>query len=114
MLAVCSCTIMPLFAGIYRRGSGIGLIMALLLAGMLQIAPLSGAWAELPLPLAGVERLQQSLDRLVPYDASLGEEGVSVQGALLIVMLGLIAATAWRGLGRVDEGYNRWTRAAWG
>jgi len=37
-----------------------------------------------------------------------------VQGALLIGLLGLIAATAWRGLGRVDEGFNRWTWASLG
>lgn len=33
VLAVCSCTILPLFAGIYSRGAGKGPALALLLAG---------------------------------------------------------------------------------
>ncbi|MFW3146532.1 MAG: permease [Thermoplasmatota archaeon] len=33
VLAVCSCTILPLFAGIYRKGSGIGPATAFLYAG---------------------------------------------------------------------------------
>ena len=33
ILAVCSCTILPLFAGIYRRGSGIGPATAFLYSG---------------------------------------------------------------------------------
>ena len=35
-----------------------------------------------------------------------------MQGALLIGLLALVGLTAWRGLGRVDEGYNRWTWVA--
>jgi uncharacterized membrane protein YraQ (UPF0718 family) len=34
VLAVCSCTILPLFAGIYSRGAGKGPALALLLAGL--------------------------------------------------------------------------------
>ncbi len=190
VLAVCSCTIMPLFAGIYKRGAGIGpaitflfvgpaicilglsytgvalgmdiaiarlilaitfgigiglimalifsrqdrehadagpdafagsarfegrialfalLLLAILLAGTLQVGLLTNAWAEVSLPIAGVEGFQQTLDRLVPYDASAGEEGVSVQGLVLIGLLGLIALSAWRGLSHVDEGFDRWT-----
>ncbi len=195
VLAVCSCTIMPLFAGIYKRGAGIGpaitflfvgpainilalsytgvalgmdialarlllsllfgvgiglimallfsrqdrahaaeaadafgssarlpgrtalfllLLLALLLAGTLQIGLLSGPWAEATLPVAGLEGLQRSLDLLVPHDVSLGQEGVSVQGALLIGMLALIGLSAWLGLSHVDEGANRWTWASLG
>jgi len=33
VLAVCSCTVLPLFAGIYRRGAGIGPAIAFLYAG---------------------------------------------------------------------------------
>jgi hypothetical protein len=33
VLAVCSCTVLPLFAGIYRRGAGIGPAVAFLYAG---------------------------------------------------------------------------------
>ena len=190
VLAVCSCTIVPLFAGIYKKGAGIGpaitflffapaanilalaytgvligpdialarillslvfgigigmimalifsradaardaepngafaarrglelrtlafvlLLVSLLIFGTLKVGLLTNDYAHLTLPLAGVERFQATLDRLVPYDASRGEEGVSVQGVILIAMLGLIGLTAWRGLGKVDEGYNRWT-----
>ena len=33
ILAVCSCTVLPLFSGIYKRGAGLGPALALLLAG---------------------------------------------------------------------------------
>ena len=33
ILAVCSCTILPLFTSIYKRGAGLGPAVALLLAG---------------------------------------------------------------------------------
>jgi uncharacterized protein len=196
VLAVCSCTILPLFAGIYRQGAGlgpaitflfvgpainilavsytgvalgldiavariilsavfgigIGLIMAfifrrddrahsqasgggafaggatikrasliflfLLLAGLivgtLAVNLFTTSYAQITLPLGNTERWQAALDWLVPYDASQGQEGVSVQGALLIGMLGLIGATAWKGLNTIDEGFNRWSWVALG
>ena len=33
ILAVCSCTVLPLFGGIYKRGAGIGLATAFLYSG---------------------------------------------------------------------------------
>lgn len=196
VLAVCSCTIMPLFAGIYRKGAGLGpaitflfvgpainilalaytgvalgmdiaiarvilsvllgigiglimaalfrrseaargaangpdafggetrlprgnllfllLLLALLIAGTLQVSLLTEGYATLTLPLGGMDALQATLNRLVPYDASLGEEGVSVQGLVLIALLFLIAGAGWLGFNRVDEGYNRWTWVALG
>lgn len=90
----------------------LGLLLALLIVGTLQVPLLTDSYATVTLRLHGAERLQATLDRLVPYDASRGEEGVSVQGALLIGLLALVGLTAWRGLGRVDEGYNRWTWVA--
>jgi len=189
-LAVCSCTIVPLFAGIYMRGAGlgpaitflffapagnimalsytgvalgadfaiariilcivfgigIGLIMSaifsrddlahaeaddityvgreglkattlffllgmvvLLIAGTLKVAPLLDAYAQFTIPLQGFDQFQDFLYRLVPFDASKGEEGVTAQGAILIGLLGLIGLSAWRGLGRVDEGFSVWT-----
>ena len=197
VLAVCSCTIMPLFAGIYKKGAGlgpaitflfvgpainilaltytgvaigmdiavarlvlslvfgigIGLIMAImfrkseaereaangsaafggkgsgmggrtwlflglllvvLIAGTLQVDVLTNSYAQFTLPISGLDTLQATLNRLVPYDASMGQEGVSVQGLLLIVMLALIGLSAWKGLGKVDEGYNTWTWVALG
>ncbi|MGQ9553736.1 MAG: permease [Anaerolineae bacterium] len=190
VLAVCSCTIVPLFAGIHRKGAGLGpaiaflffapaanilalaytgvaiggdfalarivlslafgigigmimalifsrddaahdratdavfagkgsvsrkvvffllLLVALLLAGTLKLGFLTGSYATFSLPIGGLDRFQELLYRLVPVDAAKGQEGVTVQGVLLIVLLALIALSSWRGLGKVDEGYNRWT-----
>jgi uncharacterized membrane protein YraQ (UPF0718 family) len=195
VLAVCSCTIVPLFAGIYKKGAGlgpaitflffapaanilalaytgvaigadlaiarlvlsltfgigIGLIMALifrrediahagandqtfvgqggmrratvvflllmvtlLISGTLKLPFLLNSYARYTLPLEGTDRLQDVLYQLVLFDASRGEECVSVQGAILIGLLALIGASAWRGLNKVDEGYNAWTWIALG
>ena len=192
VLAVCSCTIVPLFAGIYKKGAGIGpavtflffapagnilalaytgvaigadlalarlslslafgtgigLIMALifrradaehdrqtddlfagrgsirpaivafllilvvlLLSGTLKIGLLTDTYARVHLPIAGAERLGQALFNLVPYDASRGEEGVTLQGLVLISLLGLIGLAAWRGFEHLLDGFNRWTWA---
>jgi len=193
LLAVCSCTIVPLFAGIYKKGAGlgpavtflffapagnvlalsytgsilgaefavarvvlcltfgigIGLLMAMLfrrddavhdartdalfaarerigaapagvllalvavlVAGTLKVAPLQAAWASVDLPLGWAPAWQAQLAAWVPFDASKGEEGVSVQGSLLIVLLVSIGVAAWRGLENIVEGANRWTWAA--
>lgn len=190
LLAVCSCTVIPLFAGIYKKGAGlgpaitflfvapavnilalsytgavigldlalarfllaiafgigVGLIMAqifrredarrdsatdqlfagqaamrrptvvfllglvfLLIAGTLKIAPLTTSYLELTLPWGGAFRLQEALFRLVPFDPSLGEEGVTAQGALLIGFLGLIGVAAWKGIENIFAGINPWT-----
>jgi hypothetical protein len=195
LLAVCSCTIVPLFAGIYRKGAGlgpaitflffapagnimalaytgsilgvefaaarfvlcllfgigIGLLMALLfwrddashdaqtdtlfadqarigpaalgvllslvallIAGTLKLWPLTSTVATFTLPLPWAEAWQATLFQWVPFDAARGEEGVSVQGSLLIVLLVLIGATAWKGLDNIVEGANRWTWVALG
>ena len=194
LLAVCSCTIVPLFAGIYKKGAGlgpaitflffapaanvlalvytggiigpdlafarlflslvfgigIGLIMALifrsddaahdqatdsafavqgpamhraalvflfawvvlLLMGTLKLDVLTGTHIQFELPIAGAQGWQAWLDALVPYDAAKGEEGVSVQGVLLIGLLGAIGLTAWRGLETIHDGFTAWTFAS--
>jgi uncharacterized membrane protein YraQ (UPF0718 family) len=190
VLAVCSCTIVPLFAGIYKKGAGIGpaitflffapaanilaliytggligpdlafarlflslafgigigLIMALifrkedsahdkaadamfaargsmrraaltflliwialLLAGTLKIGLLTNSYGQVTLPFNGAQAFQSALDRLIPYDASRGEEGLSVQGVILILSLIFIGLTSWRGFENIHEGFNRWT-----
>lgn len=195
LLAVCSCTIVPLFAGIYKKGAGlgpattflffapagnilalaytgsilgpefavarlllcllfgigIGLLMALifwrddashdaqtdtmfagqarigapatgvllslvavLLAGTVKLPWLAAALGSVTLPLPGAEAWAATLAQWVPFDAAKGEEGVSVQGSLLIVLLGLIGVAAWRGLENIVEGANRWTGVALG
>ena len=179
VLAVCSCTILPLFAGIWKRGAGLGpaitflfvgpavnilaiaytgaaigmdiaiarivlsaifgiaiglimaavfkdsqvaadnslfdqkaqvkpavwaffgLLLAVLIVGTLQVDVLTHTWFSVTLPLDIPASLQNAL------------EGVRLnfQGALLIVMLMVIALAAWRGLEPVLERTNGWTWA---
>ncbi len=194
VLAVCSCTILPLFAGIYAQGAGLGpattflfvgpainilavsytgvaigldiavariilsvvfgigiglimaflyrrqdqaraeahgrtafdasarvprasaLFLALLLAGLiagtLAVDVLRDSAAQVTLPLGDTTRWQATLDRLIQYDASQGQEGVSIQGLALIGLLVLIGVTAWLGLNRIDEGFKTWSWVA--
>ena len=193
MLAVCSCTIVPLFAGIHRKGAGLGpaitflffapagnvlalaytggilgaefalarlvlclvfgigigmlmaalfwrddhrhdaqadglfgndarvdattvglllALVALLVAGTLKVAPLAAVLGSATVPAPWAEAWQGTLLRWVPFDAARGEEGVSVQGSLLILCLALVGAAAWRGLEDIVEGANRWTWVA--
>jgi uncharacterized membrane protein YraQ (UPF0718 family) len=85
------------------------ILVALLLSGTLKIGLLTNSYGKISLPISGLDRFQEFLTRLVPVDAAKGQEGVSVQGAILIGLLFLIAAAAWRGLGKISEGFNRWT-----
>jgi hypothetical protein len=87
----------------------LGLLLALLLAGTLQVGLLTGAALRIGLPAAGAGELQALLAGWTPVDAARGQEGVSLQGVVLIGLLALIGLAAWRGLGKVDEGFNRWT-----
>ena len=195
LIAVCSCTIVPLFAGIYRKGAGIGpaitflffapagnimalaytgsvlgpdfavarlvlcllfgigigllmamifwrddashdvqtdtlfagqatisravlgvllALVAVLIAGTLKLWPLTATLFSFELPLPWAQAWQATLFEWVPFDASKGEEGVSFQGSVLIALLLLIAATAWKGLDNIIEGANRWTWVALG
>jgi hypothetical protein len=194
LLAVCSCTIQPLFAGIYKKGAGlgpaitflffapaanilalsytgvalgadfaiarivlalsfgvgIGMIMAalfrqddaerlgdtksfgngerisgktllflaaliaLLIAGTLKVDFLTAKLLSIDLPWSNAAALQAVLDRWVPIDPAIGAEGLSLQGLVLIGILGLIGLAAWRGLGQVDNGFNRLTPVALG
>ena len=195
LIAVCSCTIVPLFAGIYRKGAGIGpavtflffapagnimalaytgsilgvefavarlvlcllfgigigllmaqifwrddaqhdsetdtlfadqatiapaalgvllSLVALLIAGTLKLWPLTATLVSIELPASWAQAWQTTLFNWLPFDASKGEEGVSLQGSVLIGLLLLIGATAWRGLEDIIEGANRWTWTALG
>jgi hypothetical protein len=84
-------------------------LVALLIAGTLKLWPLTATVATLHLPLPWAEAWQATLFQWLPFDAAKGEEGVSFQGSVLIGMLLLIAATAWKGMENIVEGANRWT-----
>jgi hypothetical protein len=197
VLAVCSCTIVPLFAGIYKKGAGLGpavtflffapaanilalvytggvigtdlafarlflslafgigiglimalifsrsdiahdkatdemfagqsrkgmrraalafllILVALLLSGTLKVGLLTNSYAQATLPIPGVDRFQEFLYRLVPYDAAKGEEGVTAQGAILIGLLILIGLSSYKGMENIHEGFTRWTWIALG
>lgn len=197
VLAVCSCTIMPLFASIYKKGAGLGpaitflfvgpainilaisftgvqigmdialarialsivfgigigllmawffrkddeehneatnggrmfgqgarvpgrtwvlfvLLLGVLVTGTLQVGLLTDSYATFTLPGAWADSFQAWLDTVVPPNPSLGIEGVSVHGVLLIVLLILIAISAWLGLNKIDEGFNIWASVALG
>jgi hypothetical protein len=190
LLAVCSCTVIPLFAGIYKKGAGLGpaitflfvapavnilalsytgtvigmdlavarlvlsiafgigvgmimalifhkadfehdqatdamfagqasmrrvtvifllLLVALLVVGTFQIEGLRETYFQVDLPIPGADRFQDYLFRLVPFDPARGEEGVTAQGAVLIVMLVLIGLASWKGIENIFEGFNAWT-----
>lgn len=192
LLAVCSCTIQPLFAGIYKKGAGlgpaitflffapaanilalaytgvalgadfaiarillalsfgigigmimaivfrkadvarvadartfadgggipgkvllfIGALVALLISGTLKLDFLKAVLFSTELSWGGATAIQQTLDRWVPVNQAIGSEGLSLQGAMLIVLLAGIGAFAWQGLGKVDAGFNRFTRVS--
>jgi len=179
VLAVCSCTILPLFAGIWKRGAGLGpaitflfvgpavnilaiaytgaaigmdiamarivlsvvfgiaiglimaavfkdsqvvadnglfdqkaqvkpavwaffgLLLAVLIVGTLRVDVLTRTWFSVTLPVNIPASLQNALEGM----------HLSFQGALLIVMLMVIALAAWRGLEPVLERTNSWTWA---
>ena len=189
LLAVCSCTVQPLFAGIYSKGAGLGpavtflffapaanilalsytgvalgadfaiarivlalcfgigigllmallfhredtartdaigafaagegiprrnllflaVLVALLIAGTLKVDWLAEPLSSTVLPWAGAASAQGLLDAVVPVNEIKGEEGLSLQGLSLIGLLLAMGVTAWRGLGRVDAGFNRLT-----
>ncbi len=190
VLAVCSCTIVPLFAGIYKKGAGlgpaitflffapaanilaliytggvigpdlamarfilslafgigIGIIMALifrhedvehdkatdamfaaqgkmrqvalifllvlvslLLSGTLKVGFLTNTYSTLTIPISGMDKVQDFLYNLIPYDSAKGEEGVTAQGAILIGLLVFIGITSWLGMENIFDGFNKWT-----
>jgi uncharacterized membrane protein YraQ (UPF0718 family) len=185
ILAVCSCTILPLFAGIWKRGAGLGpaitflfvgpainilaltytgaaigfdvavarlalsiffgiaiglimariyrkeeaaraaemaenhlfdqaatvkpavwllfaLLVAVLIVGTLQIPLLTNVYASLRLPFDLPAGLTGTLDAV----------NLSLQGALLIFMLGVIGLLAWKGFESIFDRFSGWTYAA--
>jgi hypothetical protein len=77
-----------------------GLLLAVLVAGTLQIDLLTGTLFTVQLPVD------------VPIQPALDALNLTLQGALLIVLLVIIAPVAWKGLNDVLNGFNRWTWAS--
>lgn len=182
ILAVCSCTILPLFAGIWKRGAGLGpavtflfvgpainvlaltytgaaigfdialarlilsiffgiligllmawifhnedaqsqanvdlfsaranvrsaiwvvfgLLIAILIAGTLQISALTQTHLTLHLPWQLPPGILAALERA----------NLTPQGAVLILLLMVIAILAWKGFETIYEGFSGWTAAA--
>ncbi len=76
ILAVCSCTVLPLFAGIYKRGAGLGPAIAFLFSG----------------PAINILAITYSA-RLLGFDIGLGR----VIGAIVFsIVIGLIMAIIYR------------------
>ena len=102
-------------ASIVPAATGVLLaLIAVLIAGTLKLWPLTATVGAVTLPLPWAESWQATLVRWVPFDAAKGEEGVSVQGSLLIMLLFAIGLAAWKGLENIVEGANRWTWIALG
>jgi len=76
ILAVCSCTVLPLFGGIYTRGAGLGPAIAFLYSG----------------PAINILAIVYSA-RLLGYDLGAGR---AVGAILFSVIIGLIMATIYR------------------
>ena len=82
ILAVCSCTVLPLFGGIYKRGAGIGPAIAFLYSG----------------PAINVLAITYSA-RLLGFDLGLGR---AIGAILFSVVIGLVMAFLFR-----DEGKHK-------
>ncbi len=81
-----------------------GLLLAVLIAGTLQIGLLTGTAFSVTLPVEFPDGVDETLDGL----------SLTYQGAALIIMLLLIAPVAWKGFNNILTGFNRWTWAALG
>jgi uncharacterized membrane protein YraQ (UPF0718 family) len=88
--------------------------VVLLLSGTLKVGLLTNTYAQFTLPVSGMDRFQDFLFNLIPYDVNRGEEGVTGQGAILIGLLVLLGLSAWRGFEHIHDGFNTWTWIALG
>lgn len=87
-------------------------LVVLLLAGTLKIGVLDAELASWRWSLPGAADAAGLLARWFPFDATRGEEGVTVHGVLLIVVLGAWGLLSWRGLTHVDDRVSRSTVVA--
>jgi uncharacterized protein len=106
--------------GVFAKGEGIplqnlvfiGVLIALLFGGTLKLDWLINPLFSTTLHWELAATAQAVLDRLVPVNEIRGAEGLSLQGLMLIAMLLLIGGVGFRGLGQVDNGFNRQTPVA--
>lgn len=106
--------------GVFAKGEGIppqnlvfiGVLIALLFGGTLKLDWLTTPLFSTTLHWELAATAQAVLDRLVPVNEIRGAEGLSLHGLMLIAMLLLIGVVAFRGLGQVDNGFNRLTPVA--
>lgn len=87
-------------------------LVLLLLSGTLKLGFLTDSYGKLTLLIPGVDSFQNWLFQIMPFDAGKGEEGVTAQGAILIVLLSFVGLSAWKGLQNIIEGFNGWTWAS--
>jgi uncharacterized membrane protein YraQ (UPF0718 family) len=76
-----------------------GLMVAVLIAGTLQVEALKGSYFSLHLPWDVPIALLNAFQAI----------HLNLQGALIIILLAVIGLAAWRGFEYVFEGFNRWT-----
>jgi uncharacterized membrane protein YraQ (UPF0718 family) len=75
------------------------LLIAVLIAGTLQVNLLTGVFATISLPINPDGSLVSLLSSL----------NLTFQGALLILMLVIIGITAWKGFEKILDGFSTWT-----
>jgi hypothetical protein len=78
------------------------LLFAVLIAGTLQVRPLTTVFTSLQLRAPWITALAARLEPL----------GLSLQGLMLILMLFVIGITAWKGFETVYERWSTWTTSA--
>ena len=96
--------------GVFDKNAGVksavwvifGLLLTVLIVGTLQIGLLTNVYAEITLPV----------DLTVGWATILSSLNLTVQGAVLILMLVFIGITAWKGFQNIFDGFDGWTYAA--
>jgi hypothetical protein len=84
-------------------------LVSLQLSGTLKVGLLTNTFATLTVPVDGMDQFQAFLYKLIPFDATKSEEGVTAQGVILIGLLVLIGIASWKGMENIFDGFNAWT-----
>ena len=98
----------------FGRGAAALLIslVVLLLAGTVKLPPLDFVLFSTTGSSPALGSLSATLARWFPFEATRGEEGVTVQGLALITVLATWGLLAWRGLTHVDDKVTKTTLGA--